>query len=474
MRIPLPSVPQQPTQSGRFGAPSVVPMQNFQPQQGAALGQAIERGGYQISRIADFQQDALDDARVTDRDNLTSDAIRKALHDPQNGYLSKIGANALDGSRQQIEEDLDQKIEEIGASLDNDVQREQWKRMAADRRLKASALMDGHEADQTFNHKKGATEARIEASRIDGNQSLMLMAVDDLSGMLGEDETQRDQRRLDENTKFHEERIRILAQQDPESAAKMLKDANAKREIHPARQDELRKLVQQSDVDDRSLALFSTIVNDPTRQDMPLSEQERIARSVLTFELEEKRLTAGVYDATLKRVEHHFAQQQELRNQQRRETADELDKVFVRDPALRVDTLPQLMREQIERLGMVGDADRIESEVRGRRIAESKRAAKDIEMTIDMKNVETLNNTIKHLDEMSPPEGADEATVKEFDRLREEKIVALKEMRAVLDERIVTRIGVELPAAPKPTNKKRTIAEEVSDALQAARGALGR
>lgn len=467
IRIPIPSVPQQPSQNGRFSAPAVTPVQDQRGQQVAGIGEGVERVGFQVSRIADFQQDQLDDARTTEADNLTSDELRKAQAD----WLSKIGRDATGDARKKADEELDKRIERIGQTLDNDVQRVQWKKMADRRRMNARAVMDGHETEQTFNYLKGTTKARQEAARIDGNKDLMLKASDDLSRMFGEDDTQRDQRRLAATTQFHEERIRLLAQQDPSNAARMLAEARAAKEIDPARLDELQKIVRVSDTDEKSLDLFRTIVEDPTRAGMPLAEQERIARAVVNFERDEKRVSADVYDRTVGRIEHHFEQARQARNQQRVETLNEVEKAFTQDKAATVDTLPAPLRQQIDELGLWGDASRAEAQERARRLAGQKFEDSLVE---DNKNLETLRKRIEMLEKALVPEGTSEKAAQEFEEQRQKSLAYWSEVYTSLLLKPRDEVEVRTSWKPQQASAGKSVEDQMREAINSLRGVLGK
>ncbi len=464
VRIPLPSVPQQPVQNGRYDAPQVTPFQDQTGRQLVGIGEGVERAGYALSRISDFQQDQLDDARTTEADNMTSDAVRKA----QAEYLAKIGRDATGDARKKAEQALEREIERIGQTLDNDVQRVQWKKMAAHRRGNASAVMQGHETEQTFNYLKGTTKARQEAARIDGNKGLMLKAADDLSKLYGEDETQRDLRRLDATTQFHEERIRLLAQQDPANAVRMLTEAKAANEIDPARLDELQKLVRVADADEKSLDLFRSIVNDPTRAGMGLDEQERIAKAIVDFQRDDKKVTADVYDRTVRRIEHHFAQAWQARQQQRVDTMNQVEKVFTQDRATTVDTLPEPMRQQIDELGLWGDAARAEALARAHRLAPEKIENSMVE---ENKNLETLRKRIELLNEAVAPEGASPADAQAFEAERKKQLAYWE---AVYSELLLKpRDEAEFKTAPRQPSAK-SVEEQIREGIKSLRGVLGK
>ncbi len=465
MRIPLPSVPQQPSSNGRFTAPAVTPQQDATGQQLAGIGEGLQQVGYEVSRYADFQQDRLDDARVTEADNLTADAVRQAWADPTAGYRAKIGQHALGGARKQADEDLDRAIEKIGATLDNDVQRAQWRRMADDRRRNVGALFDAHEQEQIGTHYVGTTKARAESARIDGDKRLMLLATDDLSRFYGEDETQRNLRRLDATTTFHSERIRILAEQDPATAAAMLAEAKAAKEIHPSQLDALQRVVRTADTDDKSLTLFRTIVEDPTRQDMSLAEQERIAKAVIGSELDSKRLSADVYDRTLQRIEHHFLKQHQARQQEKAELADQVEQVFVTDPAVTLDTLPQPMRERARELGILGELSQREAQARARSLTKNKRDVQSVELARDVQDMATLQKWIELVKRDPGPDTDDPAAQKEFAERQKEQ---LESLQALFDALVLKQPTLEakgVPARAKAPPAK-TVNDELRDAIR--------
>jgi len=421
IRIPLPSVSPQVGSSGRYEAPRVVPQQSATGVQLANLGRAVQGVGFEASKVADFLQDQLDRAKVTEADNLTSDAIRTALHDPKTGYLNKIGRDATGDARKQHEEALNKQIESIGKTLGNDYQRSQWTARVAERRERAMAAADEHEVRQTHNYWKGVTKAAEEAARIDGDQARMLEAVDEQAKLDGVGDEVRDMMRLDANTKLWEDRIRLTVTQDPAGARAMLTKATAAHEIHPERLDDLRRLVQQSDDDEKALDLFTAIVREPTRQGMALDEQQRIAKEILDYERENKRVSADVYRKTLAQIEHHFDEAYQARQRARADMMDQVEKVFVQDPAASVESLPQPMRERIDSLGLWGDAARSAANVRAQRLAGKKVKDSTVE---ENKDLETIKKRIELIQNANPPEDATPEAKAAFEKQRAESLKA--------------------------------------------------
>ena len=303
MRIPLPSVQQDPRPSGQFTARSVVPQQDATGQNLAAIGQGAQQLGDQVSGVADFLQDQLDYAKFTEASNLTSDARRETMLG-EGGFLRLIGVNATGDSRKKAFEAFDKKVEGIGKTLTNDVQRARWKEKLAEQRERAMVDADNHEATQTHNYWKGVETASIVTKRIDGDKEGMLKSVDTLSKLNGEapGEAPHTLRRLDATTQWHEQNIPLLAQTDPQMAATKLDEAVAAKEIDPARLDNLQRVVRQANMAGRDKAIkqaaFDVLKSDGVAA-MPIGEKIDWLREQVG---KEGGMPLEVYDAAVSRA----------------------------------------------------------------------------------------------------------------------------------------------------------------------------
>jgi len=282
--------------------------------------------------------------------------------------------------------------------------------------------------------------------------------VDEQAKLDGVGDEVRDLMRLDANTRLREGQIRLLAASNPAAARDALTAATAAKEIRTDRLDELQKLVQQSGDDEKALDLFRTIVREPTRQDMPLDEQQRIAKEILDYERENKRVSAEVYNKTRVQIEHHFDEAYQARQRARVDTLDKVEKVFVQDSAASVETLPQPMREQIDRLGLWGDAARAEANVRAQRLA-GKRA---MEGTVEEnKNLETIKKRLDLLSSALPPEDATPEAKAEFDKRQKEEVAFWE---AAFNELAMKPRDAELKTTP--TNPKTPAQQDTEKMLR--------
>jgi soluble lytic murein transglycosylase-like protein len=121
---------------------------------GAGIGRAMVGAGEQISRLGDVfaqlhqENKAKDDtARVMDAYTAGTSRLRETLYDPENGLYNRTGQNAAGVT--DLTSEASQKIfEEVGQTLENDDQREAFRRMWE---RKQEATLDGsakHEFSQ--------------------------------------------------------------------------------------------------------------------------------------------------------------------------------------------------------------------------------------------------------------------------------------------------------------------------------------
>lgn len=482
-------------------------MENINAPIARRFGESLENAGHAALRVEAILQHRVDIARAKEADAKIADAFREAMSSP-NGYLNKRGREVID-TRQETIDALDvirrQHLDKLTPE-----QRDLLAESDEARYQHARNALDGHYTKEIENYETSEAEARANSLMIDAAnsyfdpQSPLPGGVQDPQAprMTAPRGTQRTS--FEDNRAGMREELLTLARRKglgPAETKSLLQKADDNidvsiigRLIRNGQTEDARAYftskrekmgltaaahveqeLRSAKTDEASLDLFSTIVNDATRQDLPLSEQERIAKAILTFQRDDKQLTAEVYDKTVARVEHHFSQQWQARSRQKAEMADQVDQVFTRDAAADFDSLPKPMQQQIERLGMVGDVDRIEAQTRARRIAESKQAFTDLEMAQDIKRIEVLNGIITHLTSKDylPPEGADEATAKAFEEDREVKLEQARQARAALDARNFARIGVELPPLPAKPEPKKTIEEVIREATESARKAFG-
>ena len=132
---------------GGFAAPQVA---NAAPQQLQQLGDATARAGAVSANIVNDAQMMANQVRVDAALNTVRQQQLALTYDPQNGYLSKRGAAALDPDPldrslpQQYGEQLSDTINNVAAGLGNDEQRRVFSQQAAALHTQFTAGVENH------------------------------------------------------------------------------------------------------------------------------------------------------------------------------------------------------------------------------------------------------------------------------------------------------------------------------------------
>lgn len=123
------------------------------------LGGTLDKMGSAIQA----HQIAVDEARV--RDNVTKlmDMQRGLLHDPEYGYLNKVGKDAVD-AHADVGEKIQGVAEAWGNDLDNDNQRRMWRDTSAKLVISARTAADNHALQQGKVYDVQSKQALADAS----------------------------------------------------------------------------------------------------------------------------------------------------------------------------------------------------------------------------------------------------------------------------------------------------------------------
>jgi hypothetical protein len=142
-----------------FAAPGVEPMRNFQPEQGAKLGAAVQTAGQTAMKIGEMIQDQIDDANTKAADSWYTSQAQKVLFDPQQGYLNSIGIAAKDGYVP-TQEKLAKIRQDAEVALTNPVQKQMFAAVARKHEVNFASQMDVHAVKQIRVYAAGESEAR--------------------------------------------------------------------------------------------------------------------------------------------------------------------------------------------------------------------------------------------------------------------------------------------------------------------------
>lgn len=167
----------------RPGAPR--PIAQINPSAGTAVGRAMEGMGNTVADIGFKIQDREDTAAAKERDAYVSDEIRKILYDPEAGFTSMHGKNAV-AARGDALKRLEQLQEQAVNGLSNGAQRKLDTRLTS-RIDSAMQTIDTHTSAQRNVWMDSASKGRIAAAE----QDALLGAVDDAYGIIAEELTQK-------------------------------------------------------------------------------------------------------------------------------------------------------------------------------------------------------------------------------------------------------------------------------------------
>src|SRR3990172_3073516 len=165
----LPGVTQTPISPSLFGMGAAQVIEQ---------GKALTTTGAQVAEIALDIQRNYNEARVKELDTLASEADRRDLHDPEQGYLSATGKSAVERRADAIKQ-VEDRYRAAPDGLDNDMQRRMWRDVAQRRQQAALLAIDSHPARETKTYNLRQSEARISTAVQDavanvGNEKLRL------------------------------------------------------------------------------------------------------------------------------------------------------------------------------------------------------------------------------------------------------------------------------------------------------------
>jgi hypothetical protein len=157
--IDSPSVAPRVGEAQPFAAPTVEPMKNFQPEQGAKLGAATQAAGQTMIKVGEMLQDQIDDANTKAADSWYTSQAQKILFDPKSGYLNSIGLKAKDGYAP-TQEALAKVRQDAEVVLTTPVQKQMFKAVVAKHEMNFATQMDNHAVRQIRVYAAGESEAR--------------------------------------------------------------------------------------------------------------------------------------------------------------------------------------------------------------------------------------------------------------------------------------------------------------------------
>jgi hypothetical protein len=457
----------QPVQSQTGGVDArVVPMQDRSAGNLLAIGQGTQDLGRALTVLADRKQDNIDRGVSLDSRNVYSTDAKNEMAGP-NGFMHTLGKDANDDRWKQHKERLRLSRQKIEKTLQNDAQRLNFKEHADRLELELGAQAAYHQVVESQKFAAGSTQADAD-QKIDraidfaGTEEGDVAHAEAMAGYdkwaeligLPADDPIVLQKKQKANDRLHAtviDRLNILGKPDMASTYFNLN----KGAISPGVQNKIVDEIQSA----QRLAVAKKLdgdawmyANNLSNAGLTLTEQ----RADLT-----RGVRLGIIDAETAAKAWSFArgfedEKYQERQRERSELTQQLEQRFADDPSLEVDTLPAEVRATVDSLAMRGDAQKIHSEIRQRRIADmfaedenaSLRLSRDMRTYNDGERVaEILTDKITAMkpEELATPSGQEK-------KARIERRIA--EIGELLDA-LATRPKVltdadEVQAAPPP------------------------
>ena len=229
----------RPTVAPQAGSPSTVsaPSAPMDPGAPAAAASGVLQ---KASGLALQIQDDIDNAEAKAADNALTDAIRVLNNDPDTGYLSMAGKDAMDG-RLPVQEEISKRIQAIERNLATDMQRRLFRGYSEARKQAAFRQIDNHAMQQTRVYLGAEINARMKNAIGDAtvaidngdtqaygaNRRLMLSSVKEMADLMGVPEDTEHFRLMTEKatTDLHAGVIdHLLTRENPHFAERYFED----------------------------------------------------------------------------------------------------------------------------------------------------------------------------------------------------------------------------------------------------------
>ncbi|MBK8168159.1 MAG: hypothetical protein IPK64_19605 [bacterium] len=356
MRIDfVPGVSPQPVQTPGTAAPRVQPTGDNGEQDAMMRGAAIGL------RLGEQWKDNIDRAALTEADNRMAESVRETMQDPEKGYLSTVGKNAVGDTRRRAEGLLKERREAIESALSAS-QREQFAEIANRRQQRAFAAMDEHEQHQGRVWAMGETEARAKSIGQDavaawGTQEWpvmhgsLLTAIDDYADLAGIGDEGKKALRSAATTELHGHIVERLVGRG------MTKEAQAhlaqyRDEVAPDKAGALGQLVAQADEEQTGIRMALQL-----GRGLPSLQQQHEA---LAADFEAGKITTDVYKTALSHLRANDQERRAGRSQARSDAREEFQAWAQQnrtkaDWALRM--MPTAMSQKLDDLGLLEESE---------------------------------------------------------------------------------------------------------------------
>ncbi|MCG9093745.1 glycosyl hydrolase 108 family protein [Laribacter hongkongensis] len=180
-----------PVQDGFQVMPAIAPagqlatprMENVAARQAELLGRSMQGGGVQMSRMAMHMQEEANQLRLDEAQIRAREALARLTYDPESGYQSIKGRNALDRPDgkslwDEYGERFDAELQAIAGGLGNDIQRQRFAATAARLRAGLTGSIQHHVLSE-----KRTTQIQTNQSIIDNQVEIAIQGYRDDSAI---------------------------------------------------------------------------------------------------------------------------------------------------------------------------------------------------------------------------------------------------------------------------------------------------
>lgn len=296
----------------------------------ATLGAGLGKASADFMDIAIREKKLETEARVKEYDVLAADKLRAVLHDPEKGFMTALGKNAVDGRDATVTavEDIGRKTIE---GITDPVQQRAFERVWAERRASALGQVDAHAGQQRKVYVAGQAENRAKMQIPDmvlnaategatdpetgqpigpfnRAKATMMEELRQLGRMTGKDDDQIKQMQREFLTVTHSQILQDkIARKDSKGAQAYFDKYAAKGEILDDKQAELRRMLETANVHSSGLDLQLEVAKQ--------FKGEKDQLDAITQRYKDGAITAEVRDNAKQRIEHDWAKVRQQRNE---------------------------------------------------------------------------------------------------------------------------------------------------------------
>jgi hypothetical protein len=307
-----------------------------------APGRAIQSAGQQMSELAARVQGAIDEARVREADVLLSTELTALLNDPEQGFLSAKGKNAIDGFAE-AEKRIEAARERASALLKTGRQQALFEAAAASRLNSARERISAHTMREADGYNASQAEAQLSTYANDAAASpfdIPLLAsravltrqtaarIAELRGLSPEAAELLQTKAL---TNYHGAVLDSLMARDRGAEAREYL-ARHESEIDATQMPKFRAAVKQAAIKAESTDLADSLIAQGGTEMQMLTKLRELYQA--------GEISAELRDATTQRVNYYAAQVRQAQTEERRAILGQVQEFFIRNPGAPPVALP--------------------------------------------------------------------------------------------------------------------------------------